>query len=84
MLERIVLGLTVAFWIAGIVSLILARLILDKFIRWVSTGSQPIQLGLEDEAQSELISGFASTSRSTSMASTIAAPEELKVIPQAR
>jgi hypothetical protein len=41
MLENLVIGLTVAFWIAGIISLILAKQMLNKFATWVDQGSTP-------------------------------------------
>jgi len=39
MLENLVIGLAVAFWIGGIVSLILAKQILSKFARQVDQES---------------------------------------------
>ncbi|MBZ5538017.1 MAG: hypothetical protein LAO31_18830 [Acidobacteriia bacterium] len=44
MLENVVIGLTVAFWIAGITSLVLAKLMLNKFARWANKGDIPALL----------------------------------------
>jgi hypothetical protein len=41
MLESLVVGLTVTFWIAGIVSLILAKQILKRFVTKVEQGNIP-------------------------------------------
>lgn len=36
MIENIVIGLTLAFWILGVISLVLSKLILEQLIRWVN------------------------------------------------
>ncbi|MBZ5552605.1 MAG: hypothetical protein LAO21_07795 [Acidobacteriia bacterium] len=41
MLENLVIGFTVAFWIAGISALILSKLMLNKLARWADKGSIP-------------------------------------------
>jgi len=87
MLENTIIGLTIAFWIAGVFALIFAKLIHERFIKWVNPGSHALRLESWDEVPSDFIPStdfpdFVPVPQSRRSVSNAGTAKELEVVTQ--